>query len=252
MLERIALRSELIYRGYSPETQIVYIREVERFLDWINKEVVDIVKSDLVRYLKEERLTKDVNTVLVQLNALEFFFRKLLGINTADEIDCFKREFKVRRLPSREEIKELLGRVPARERLVIQLIKETGFTVKELVELKVLELNQIDERFFLKGKELSIDTARELYDYIERKNCGVLIFAYHSSTIQKTIKHYSLKYLNHEYTERDIKYSFGLEIIKKQGEKKGAEYLGYSSLKDMKQYFKRVYFNPCFCFNLCF
>lgn len=240
VLERIALRSELIYRGYSTETQLIYIREVERFLDWVNKEVVDILKSDLVRYLNSERETKDINTILVQLNALEFFFRECLGIDTADDITGFKREFKARQLPTEREVKELLGRVPERERVVILLIRDTGFLSKELVLLRIVDLEQRDKGYYLNNKEISIDTARELYNYIERSNNETKIFENDKSTLQRGIKASSMRYLNVEYSERDIKFGRGLEIIRREGEVKGAEYLGYSSIPDMRQYFRRI------------
>lgn len=240
LIERLTLRSELIYRGYTTETQITYIREVERFLDWINKEIVDIVRSDLVRYLNSEKETKDINTIIVQLNALEFFFRECLGINTADEIECFRREFKSRRLMTQAEIKEIVGRVSERERIILLLLLETPMKLVDILEIKVEDIKQYEKLFEINGYEISIDIARSIYDYIERNDIEAKVFPHHKTTIQKAFAKYSLQYLGYEFSLKDLKYSRGLEIIKKAGEKEGAIFLGYDEIRAMRQYYRRI------------
>ena len=244
-LERLTLRTELLYRGYTTSTQIVYIREVEKFLDYINKEVINIVKSDVVRYLSEEENRKDKNTVVVQLSALEFFFGECLGLNITEDINIFKRDFKVKRLMTVQECEELIGCVPERERIIYLLIKETNLTLAEIKSLKLADLKQ-EEMFFIKDRKISIDLARELYTYIERKNISGYIFVtrenktIHISTIQKGFIENSKEYLKHEFTIKDFKYGIGLEKIRVYGEELGIEYLGYKDVKTMRQYFKRI------------
>ncbi|MGL5350526.1 MAG: phage integrase N-terminal SAM-like domain-containing protein [Cetobacterium sp.] len=247
LLERITLRTELLYRGYATSTQIVYIREVERFLDYINKEVIEITKSDVVRFLNEEESKKDTNTKIVQLNALEFFFGECLGITIAEDINCFKREFKTRRLMTLKECEELIGCVQERERIIYQLVKETKLTISEIGALKANDLLQLDKDYYISEEKISLDLARELYTYLERRGIdeGYIFMTreqkkIHISTIQKGFIENSKIFLKYEFTLKDFKYGVALEMIKVYGEEVGADFLGYKEIKTMRQYFKRI------------
>ena len=85
-LDLLSLQSEMSYREYSISTQGTYKRIVKEFLETTNKEVIDVKKEDVIRYLDNKLMTLSVNTVLVELNALEFFFEEILGLNITENI----------------------------------------------------------------------------------------------------------------------------------------------------------------------
>ena len=85
-LDLLSLQSEMSYREYSISTQGTYKRIVKEFLESTNKEVIDVKKEDVIRYLDNKLMTLSVNTVLVELNALEFFFEEILGLYITENI----------------------------------------------------------------------------------------------------------------------------------------------------------------------
>lgn len=75
-IDLVTLKSEMAFREYSNSTQRTYTRIVENFLEFTDKEAIHIRKEDIIRYLDKNLSSVCTNTVLVQLNALEFFFKK--------------------------------------------------------------------------------------------------------------------------------------------------------------------------------
>ena len=122
----LSLKTEMQFRGYSISTQKTYYKTVKEFLEITGKEVINIKRDDIIRYLDNNLKLLDVNTVLVKLNALEFFFTEILGIDIAENIRKYKRKFKTKEFLSMEQLNILVSSVPTRERLIYKIVIETG------------------------------------------------------------------------------------------------------------------------------
>ena len=85
----LSLESEMNYRDYSISTRRTYKRIVKEFLEVTNKDVIDVKKEDVTRFLDNKLMELSVNTILVELNALEFFFEEILGLNITENISMF-------------------------------------------------------------------------------------------------------------------------------------------------------------------
>ena len=140
-LDLLSLQSEMSYREYSISTQGTYKRIVKEFLESMNKEVIDVKKEDVIRYLDNKLMTLSVNTVLVELNALEFFFEEILGLNITENIRKYKRVFKTKDFITIEQFNILTASVPERERLMYMVLKELGLFFKEIVKVKVEDID---------------------------------------------------------------------------------------------------------------
>lgn len=141
-IDVMMLRSELIFREYAERTQDIYVKTVEDFLMSTDKESCNIQREDVIRYL-DRRLKEDSkNTVLVKLNALEFFFEEVLGLDITENIRRFKkmrREYK-QDLVSLQDIDILLSSIPTRDRMILKTILETGEYPKHMHKWKVSDL----------------------------------------------------------------------------------------------------------------
>ena len=110
----LSLKTEMQFRGYSTSTQKTYYKTVKDFLEVTGKEVIDIKRGDIIRYLDNNLKLLNINTILVKLNALEFFFSEILGIDVAENIRKYKREFKTKDFLTKEQLNILISSVPMR------------------------------------------------------------------------------------------------------------------------------------------
>ncbi len=137
-LDLMVLETELRVREYSNETIKIYKALVEDFLDYVNKNALEIEGKDVEDYLRyqlEERKISN-NTVMIRLNAIEFFLREVLGLEVTHKIERFQREYKDKELLSTKDIDILLnGNISIRNIAIYALAYFTGLSAEEIVSL---------------------------------------------------------------------------------------------------------------------
>ncbi|WP_249526342.1 phage integrase N-terminal SAM-like domain-containing protein [Fusobacterium nucleatum] len=241
----LSLQTEMAYRDYSVATQKIYKKAVQDFLEETNKEVIDVKKEDVIRYLDKKLMELSVNTVLVELNALEFFFEEVLGLDITENIKRYKRVFKVKDFVTMEQFNILQNSVPERERLIYQIIKERGLFFKEIVEIKVEDIDY--SKSTLLGKKISRDLARDLLKYAEKYEFENKIFQLDFTTLYYWNTQNTKKYLGKNFSIDDLRHSIALEIYIKCGkEEEAVEYLRLKDIYSLRQYYRRAgyqYFN---------
>ena len=241
----LSLQTEMAYRDYSVATQKIYKKAVKDFLEATNKEVIDVKKEDVIRYLDKKLMELSVNTVLVELNALEFFFEEVLGLDITENIKRYKRVFKVKDFITMEQFNILQNSVPERERLVYQIIKERGLFFKEIVEIKVEDIDY--SKSTLLGEKISRDLARDLLKYAEKYELENKIFPLDFTTLYYWNTQNTKKYLGKYYSIDDLRHSIALELYIKCGkEEEAMEYLRNKDVYSVRQYYRRAgyqYFN---------
>ena len=79
-LDLLTLKAEMQFRNYSNSTQTTYYKTVKDFLEVTDKEIIDVTREDIIKYLDNNLELVSINTVLVKLNALEFFFEEILTL----------------------------------------------------------------------------------------------------------------------------------------------------------------------------
>ena len=168
-IDVMMLRSELIFREYAERTQDIYVKTVEDFLMSTDKESFHIQREDVIRYLDRRMREDSKNTVLVKLNALEFFFEEVLGLDITENIRRFKkmrREYK-QDLVSLQDIDILLSSIPTRDRMILKTILETGEYPKKMHKWKVSDLHSEEDGWYLQEHKLTKEFTKELLEYIE-------------------------------------------------------------------------------------
>lgn len=239
-IDLITLKSEMAFREYSKSTQKTYIRIVEDFLNFTDKEAIYIRKEDIERYLDKNLKTVSTNTVLVQLNALEFFFVEILGLNITENIRKYKRIFKKKDFISMSEYNKLMASVSERSRLIYMIIKEVGFVAREIVSIKNTDIDYA--KCTLKGFKISKELAKDLMKYADRQSSNN-IFNFNECTLRHNNIRATTRILGKHYSFTDLSHSVALEMIKRGEEKRAVEYLRNKSLSGMRQYYRRAGYN---------
>ena len=241
----LSLESEMNYRDYSISTQRTYKRIVKEFLESTNKDVIDVKKEDVTRFLDNKLMKLSVNTILVELNALEFFFEEILGLDITENIRKYKRVFKRKDFITIEQFNILVASVPERERLTYLVLKELGLFFKEIVKIKVEDIDYAGST--ISGRRVNRDLIRDLLGYAEKHELESEIFPFDLSTLWYWNKVNTRKYLGRVCSLDDIKHSIALELYIKQGkEEEAVEYLRLKNVYSLRQYYKRAgyqYFN---------
>lgn len=238
-IDLITLKSEMAFREYSKSTQGTYTRIVEDFLEFTNKETIYIRKEDVIRYLDNNLKEVCTNTILVQLNALQFFFEEVLGLNITENIRKYKRIFKKRDFITLEQYNILMASASERERLVYLIVKELGWISEEIVEIRVDDINYQD--LTLKGYKISKDLAKDLLKYVDRHELENKVFLVGAASLRHWNRVNTKKILGKHYTFSDLRHSLALEMyIKKGNEENAGEYLRNNNLPSLRQYYKRA------------
>lgn len=246
-IDLLSLKTEMEFRGYSISTQKTYYKTVKEFLEFTDTEAINIKREDIIRFLDNNLKFFDVNTILVKLNALEFFFSEILGIEVADNIRKYKRKFKTKDFLTKEQLDILVSTVQVRERLIYRITIETGMLIDEIVKLTMEDLILIDGTWKLRNYVITKELAREIIDYTERNYLEEYIFTLSngernilSNTARYWLRRNTKNVLGQVYTFNDIRYSVALEILKTGNEEAASKYLQNKEIKDMRQFYKRA------------
>lgn len=137
-----ALRKECRRRRYSDRTVKTYLYCINRFLDWVGKDVGKISKKDVREFL-EHLSEKDLsgNSMNTYHMAIRFLFEEVLDKRMWIDIKYSKVPEKMPLVLSKEEVKRLLEAIGnVKHRLMIELLYSAGLRVSELLDLRVCDL----------------------------------------------------------------------------------------------------------------
>ncbi len=240
-IDLLSLKSEMQYRGYSLSTQNTYSKTVEEFLEFVDKDTIDIKREDVIRYLDKKLETVKSNTVLVKLNALQFFFEEILGLNITENIRKYKRIFNTKDFMSLEQFNILVASVQPREQLIYKIVFETGMLIEEIVELELSDIKNTSGHWQLKENMISSELAKEILIYTDRKYIDGKIFDVKGAVIRYWNRENTQNFLGKQYTFKDIRHSIALEKFLKLGrEKEAAKYLRNKDVQAIRQYYRRA------------
>lgn len=172
------LTTEMMLRGFSPQTVKMYLFYNQKLVDHIKKEPVDITEDDIKDFLAYKLSDDSVSSATIALikAALKFFYTEILGKNIS-QIKTPKRSKKLPVVLSQTEIKNLIDMTENfKHRLIIELLYSTGLRLSECINLKYsdLDLNEnigwvrmgkgSKDRIFI----ISETFKKDLFDYKEK------------------------------------------------------------------------------------
>ena len=155
-------------KNYSDYTVLSYQNDIEEFLEYLNREVLnfkDIEYSDLrfyLMYLKEEKNDNN-SSIDRKLSALRGFYKYLAneGIVKSNVFSLVSGPKKEKKLPRYFEYNELeeLFNVPdsetalgQRDLLLLELLYATGVRVGELTNIKIKDIDLSSKSILILGK----------------------------------------------------------------------------------------------------
>lgn len=155
-------------KNYSDYTVLSYQNDIEEFLEYLNREVLnfkDVEYSDLrfyLMYLKEEKNDNN-SSIDRKLSALRGFYKYLAneGIVKSNVFSLVSGPKKEKKLPRYFEYNELeeLFNVPdsdtalgQRDLLLLELLYATGVRVGELTNIKIKDIDLSSKSILILGK----------------------------------------------------------------------------------------------------
>src|SRR3989344_9463446 len=134
-----SVRKECWRRRYSPRTAKTYIYCINKFLNFIKKELGQISKKD-VRLFLEKLSEKGLsgNSMNTYHMAIRFLFENVLEKRMWIDIKYSKIPEKMPVVLSKEEVKKLFSAINNdKHRLMIELLYGSGMGVSELTNLRI-------------------------------------------------------------------------------------------------------------------
>lgn len=221
------LRYLLIDKGYSNNTLESYKRDLLMFLEFNeNKNIIDINNEDLKKYIKYLN-NKNLNerSISRNISCLKSFYKFLVienkvKNNIADSLFMPKTKKKLPKTLTEEEVFKLLDinltdNYSYRNKAMIELMYATGIRVSELINLKLQDLDLVQEiiRIFGKGSKERVVPIGE-YASISLKE---YIYKYRPTMIKRYNNDYV--FLNNHGNQMTRQGFF--KIIKKLADEKG-------------------------------
>ena len=139
-----------IDKNYSENTIESYIRDITSFLEYTNKEILDISKKDIDNYVLHilpNYNESSINRIIASIKSFYKYLSIYKGyINISEDVESLKRKKTLPKYLSIEEVDKLLDiklETPFdyRNKAILELLYATGLRATELVNL---DLNNID------------------------------------------------------------------------------------------------------------
>jgi integrase/recombinase XerD len=225
-------KKEGLRRRYSLKTIHTYLFCIKNFLEYCSKEPKKFTKHDIISYLdKIAEKGKAGSTINVNLQALKFMMEYVL--NKRKYFYNIRYSKVTRKLPTvlnKEEIIKLMNSIDnQKHKLMIKLIYSAGLRVSELLNIKIENLDLMNnfgyvrngkgakDRLFIIADKLK----QEIFDYIIKNNLrqeSFLFSSYNgrmsSRTVQEILKKASIKAgIKKRVHPHTLRHSFSTHLI---------------------------------------
>ena len=168
-----------IDKNYSDNTIESYIRDIRFFLEYINKDIEDISKKDIEKYILHilpEYNESSVNRMIASIKSFYKYLSIYKGfINVAEDIESLKRKKALPKYLSISEVDKLLDiklETPFdyRNKTMLELLYATGLRASELINLDInnIDLNNMVVNVYGKGsKERIVPLSKIAVNYLD-------------------------------------------------------------------------------------
>ena len=169
------LSSKFLESGYSKNTIESYKRDINLFFHWLNSnkfKLKNVKETSLLDYFSNLKEFKNaVSTINRKISVIKSFFQyiymeKLITVNPARGIQTLKRERSLPIILSENEIENLIEKAYKnfqnagqsernscfRLYAILEMLYSTGLRISELLSLKVKNLKNVKDKFYIKGK----------------------------------------------------------------------------------------------------
>ena len=169
------LSSKFLENGSALNTVISYRKDISLILDWFSLNKIDlnnVSESKLLKYFSTLKTSNyALSTINRKISVIKNFFNfmfveKIIHHNPASNIKAIKKQKKLPNVLSENEIINLIDKAYENYKessenkklsyyriyVVLEILYSTGLRVSELLSLKVLNLKNVKDKFYIKGK----------------------------------------------------------------------------------------------------
>ena len=139
-----------IDKNYSKNTLESYIRDLRFFLEYTNKEIIDITKKDIDNYILHVLPLyneSSINRIIASIKSFYKYLSLFKGyINISEDVESLKRKKTLPKYLSIEEVDKLLDikistPFDYRNKTILELLYATGLRATELINLDIINID---------------------------------------------------------------------------------------------------------------
>lgn len=152
----------LIDKKYSNNTVLSYMNDLKKFDNFIKKDIVEVNKNDILKFIEFERTKEDVRSVAHSLTVVRNFYNfliveNIIKENPTDNIDSPKLKKSLPIVLSKEEVDNLLNielndKYDYRNKAMLELMYATGMRISELINIQMEDINLNNSCVIVNGK----------------------------------------------------------------------------------------------------
>ena len=188
-----------INKKYSMNTVSSYTKDLIKFSNFINKNILNVTKNDILSFLEyEKKLMKKDRTINHDLIVIKNFYKYLekegeIKINPASNIDTPKLRKSLPHVLSVSDVDKLLDitlndKYSYRNKAMLELMYSSGLRISELVNLKMQDIDLMENIIRVYGKG-SKERIVPIGDYAS-KYLDIYIKEYRPKFIKKHLNDY--------------------------------------------------------------
>ncbi len=168
-----------IDKNYSKNTLESYIRDLRFFLEYTNKEVIDITKRDIDNYILHVLPMyneSSINRIIASIKSFYKYLSLFKGyVNISEDVESLKRKKTLPKYLSIEEVDKLLdikieNAFDYRNKTILELLYSTGLRATELINLDIINIdttNMVVNVYGKGNKERIVPLSKIAVNYLD-------------------------------------------------------------------------------------
>ena len=168
-----------IDKNYSANTIESYIRDIRNFLEYTDKEILDISKKDIDNYILHVLPKYNESSINRIIASIKSFFKYLSiykgFINVSEDVESLKRKKILPKYLSIEEVDNLLDiklvtPFDYRNKTILELLYATGLRATELINLDLINIdisNMVVKVYGKGSKERIVPLSKIAVNYLD-------------------------------------------------------------------------------------
>lgn len=233
--------------GKSQNTKRLYRYILSRFVKQLNKPLKDLTTSDVLAYLSDLEKIASRNTLRVHIIVLKSWLKNIGRKDIAERIKTIKEARSPPVALSKEDIDQMIETAKnPRDKLIIQLLYNTGIRISELLAIGVEEIDFKEGviRVFGKGNKTRLvlidsKTLQLLKNYTHGKTSGLVLdlsASYVRQIVKKLAKKAGIENWKRIHPHL-LRHAFAINWVKAGGDIEGLRrLLGHESLETSRVY----------------
>ena len=168
-----------IVKNYSKNTLESYIRDLRFFLEYTNKEVIDITKRDIDNYILHVLPMyneSSINRIIASIKSFYKYLSLFKGyVNISEDVESLKRKKTLPKYLSIEEVDKLIdikieNAFDYRNKTILELLYSTGLRATELISLDIINIdttNMVVNVYGKGNKERIVPLSKIAVNYLD-------------------------------------------------------------------------------------